>query len=79
MDGEAATIYRLAGANAGGLAAALLCPRPSFLRVVERVGYDVPAIAECFRVTETLAHLRYGEVTGQPVVASPAIRSQLAP
>lgn len=57
-------------ANASRLAGALLCPRPSFLRVVDAVGYDVSAIAECFGVTETVALLRIGEVTGQPVVLS---------
>jgi hypothetical protein len=64
------------GASEGecdALAACLLAPRPAFERAVleHRAGYT--KLARRFGCTETFAALRYGEVTGEPlVVVAPA-------
>jgi hypothetical protein len=75
---EAAHIhYDLAGlredpeiveAMCNALAAALLAPRAAFRLAIFETGYDVPAIADAFRTTQSVALLRIGEVVGNPVV-----------
>lgn len=48
--------------------AALVAPRPAFVRAVERVGHSVHLLASAFAVPQALAMLRVGEVTGRPVL-----------
>lgn len=57
------------------LAAALLAPRPAFDRAIRELGprRSYTGLARWFGSTETAAALRYGEVTGEPlVVVAPA-------
>lgn len=54
--------------NANGVAAALLMPVASFRARMREVGPDPRQLALPFRVTESAAVLRYGELSGQPLV-----------
>lgn len=58
------------------LAAALLAPRPAFLRALQRRGARLPALARLFGATESCVGLRLGEVTKQPtaLVAPESVR-----
>lgn len=51
------------------LAAAIVAPRPAFLRMLRLVGEDFAALAHAFKVSETSMALRLGETTDQPLVA----------
>jgi hypothetical protein len=55
-------------ATADRIAAALVAPRPLFRPLCERLGFDPPALARHFAATQTCLALRYGEVTGRPVL-----------
>lgn len=48
------------------LAAALLAPRPAFLRALRARGARLPALARVFGTTQSCVGLRLGEVTEQP-------------
>lgn len=50
------------------ISAAVLLPRPALLAALRHFGDDLPALARAFRVTETCAALRVGEVTGRPML-----------
>ena len=54
-------------ARCDALGAALVAPRPAFLRALKRVGHRVHVLAARFQTTQALALLRVGEVTGRPV------------
>lgn len=49
-------------------AAALVAPRTAFRRMLSAVGEDFPRLASAFVVDESCAVLRFGEVTGHPLV-----------
>ncbi len=49
-------------------AAAVLAPRRAFQRALRSIGENLEELAEAFVTTETMAGLRLGEVTGQPIV-----------
>lgn len=55
-------------ARCDALGAALVAPRPAFLAATRAVGHAVFSLAEAFGVTQSVALLRIGEVTGRPVV-----------
>ena len=60
-------------AQVAALAAALLAPRPAFLRARRDLGEDLRAVAERFTMTQTGVALRRGEVLGTPLaVIAPA-------
>lgn len=50
------------------LGAALVAPRPTFLRAMRTLGHRVHALADAFATTQSLALLRIGEVSGRPVM-----------
>jgi hypothetical protein len=54
--------------TADRIAAALAAPRARFRPLAERVGFDPPALARHFAATQTCLALRFGEVTGRPVL-----------
>lgn len=55
------------------IAASLAMPRMPFLQSLKTYGENIEAVARCWKVTETSAALRIGEVTGRPLAAiSPA-------
>lgn len=58
------------------LAAALLTPRPAFLRAVSKHGARFTRLARAFATTESLVALRFGETTFEPLalVAPRSIR-----
>ncbi len=55
-------------ATADGIAAALAAPRALYRPLAERLGFDPPGLARHFAATQTCLALRYGEVTGRPVL-----------
>lgn len=59
---------------ANGIAAAVLAPRPAFVRALRFFGGSLPELAEAFGVTESHAALREAEITHQPrALVSPAL------
>jgi IrrE N-terminal-like domain len=55
-------------ATADRIAAALVAPRARFRPLCERFGFDPPRLSRHFGATQTCLALRYGEVTGRPVL-----------
>jgi len=49
------------------IAAAIVAPARAFQRAVVALGHDLPALSDAFRVTETCAALRLGEVLHVPL------------
>lgn len=50
------------------VAAALRCPRRAYLRALRACGTDWPELAAAFGTSQSSAVLRWGEVTGEPVL-----------
>lgn len=50
------------------IAAALVAPRPAFLRMARALGLDHQRLAEAFLLTETCAILRIAEITDRPTL-----------
>jgi uncharacterized protein DUF955 len=55
-------------ATADRIAAALVAPRTLYRPLADRLGFDPPGLSRHFQATQTCLALRYGEVTGRPVL-----------
>jgi hypothetical protein len=55
-------------AVADRIAAALVAPRQRYRPLADQLGFDPPGLSQHFAATQTCLALRFGEVTGRPVL-----------